>query len=155
MRASRRTTRILRSAAYSMAALMCLAGCDRLKQRDAGADSPVRRPPPAAIDSMTGRAPAGVRIKVEVLNASRNRGLARKVTVYLRSKGYDVVAIGTTRTTQAATVVLDRSNHPEWAQLIAEAIGGRAESRPDTSRYLDATVLIGSSWTPPPMPFYP
>jgi hypothetical protein len=29
------------------------------------------------------------------------------------------------------------------------------ESRPDSSRYLDVTVLIGSSWRPPAEPFYP
>ena len=29
------------------------------------------------------------------------------------------------------------------------------ESRPDSSRYLDVTVLIGSSWRPPAQPFYP
>lgn len=109
----------------------------------------------AAIDTSLGHAPANTRIKVEVLNATRNRGLARRVSLLLRDRGFDVVAMGTTRLQQDATVVLDRSNHPQWAALIAAAVGGRVEERPDTSRYLDATVLIGTQWTPPPMPFYP
>ena len=107
------------------------------------------------IDTSVGHAPAGVRIKVEVLNASHNRGAARRATLLLRDRGYDVVAMGSTRQQQTETVVLDRSNHPEWALLISKAIRGKPVARPDTSRYLDATVVLGSDWTPPPMPFYP
>jgi hypothetical protein len=29
------------------------------------------------------------------------------------------------------------------------------ESHPDSSRYLDVTVLIGANWRPPAKPFYP
>jgi hypothetical protein len=101
------------------------------------------------------RAPEGVRIKVEVLNATKSNGLARRATVYLRDRGFDVVAIGTTRLQQDKTVVLDRSNHPDWARLLAKAMRARMASRPDTSRYLDATVLIGRDWAPPAQPFYP
>ena len=109
----------------------------------------------AAIDTTVGHAPAGVRIKVEVLNASKNRGAARRATLLLRDRGYDVVSIGTTRLQQSGTVVLDRSRHPEWAALIARAVGGKPAERPDTSRYLDATVVLGSDWAAPPMAFYP
>jgi hypothetical protein len=107
------------------------------------------------VDTMVGHAPAGVRIKVEILNASKIHGAARTATFLLRARGYDVVAIGNAATTQEATTVLDRSGHPRWAELIAKAVGGKAVARPDTSRYLDATVVLGSSWTPPPMPFHP
>lgn len=109
----------------------------------------------AAIDTTVGHAPGGVRIKVEVLNASTNRGAARRATLLLRDRGYDVVSMGTTRQTQAATLILDRSHHPEWSELISKVIGGKAVERPDTSRYLDATVVLGSEWTAPPMPFHP
>ncbi len=100
-------------------------------------------------------APEGVRIKVEVLNATKSHGLARRATLYLRDRGFDVVLIGTTRGLQKETLVLDRSNHPAWAHLLARAMRGRVESRPDTLRYLDATVLVGSDWAPPSEPFYP
>ncbi|MEO8575810.1 MAG: LytR C-terminal domain-containing protein [Gemmatimonadales bacterium] len=99
--------------------------------------------------------PAGVRIKVEVLNATKIRGLARKATMFLRDRGFDVVAVGTATEQSATTLVLDRSNHPEWAQLVARAFNSRVELRADSSRYLDVTVLIGSDWRPPPLPFYP
>lgn len=102
------------------------------------------------------RAPSGIRIKVEVLNASTVRGLARRATMHLRDRGFDVVAVGTSRDRRDSTLVLDRSGHPDWARLVGDAMGGAAvEARPDTSRYLDVTVLVGASWRPPPEPFYP
>ena len=99
--------------------------------------------------------PAGTRIKVEVLNATKVRGLARKATFFLRDRGFDVVATGTSSEQRAETLVLDRSGHPEWAGLVAKALRAKVEARPDSSRYLDVTVLIGSNWHPPPLPFYP
>lgn len=99
--------------------------------------------------------PAGVRIKVEVLNATRVRGLARKATLFLRDRGFDVVAVGTASEQLEKTLVLDRSSHPEWAQLVARAFNSKVESRADSSRYLDVTVLVGDDWRPPPLPFYP
>lgn len=135
------------ASSFLVAAVVVLAGCRRDgKGGDAGA---------IAIDTTVGHAPAGIRIKVEVINASNARGAARRATQLLRDRGYDVVDMGTSRQKQDATVVLDRSHHPEWAALIAKAINGVAQERPDTSRYLDATVLLGADWTPPPMPFYP
>ncbi len=101
------------------------------------------------------RAPDSVRIRVEVLNASTERGLARRAATYLRDRGFDVVHIGTSSDRSDSTIVLDRSGNVEWAELIARAMGGTAVARPDSSRYLDATVLVGASWRPPPRPFYP
>jgi hypothetical protein len=99
---------------------------------------------------------SGQRVRVQVLNATRVRGLCRRAMLYLRDQGFDVVEVGTTKVLQDTTLVLDRSRHPEWAQNIATSLGGaRVETRPDTSRYLDVTVLVGSSWRPPAQPFYP
>lgn len=101
-------------------------------------------------------APDGARVRVQVLNATRVRGLARRATMHLRDRGFDVVEVGTTQPARDSTLVLDRSNHPEWAALVAKALGAtRVESRPDTSRYLDVTVLLGDAWRPPAEPFYP
>lgn len=101
-------------------------------------------------------APAGVRITVEVLNATRMRGLGRRATLYLRDHGFDVVAFGTSPATRDTTLVIDRSGHPAYAQLVAQGLGGaRVESHPDSSRYVDVSVLVGAGWRPPPQPFYP
>lgn len=96
------------------------------------------------------------RVRVQVLNATTTRGLARRATMHLRDRGFDVLEMGTAPEQLDSTLVLDRSGHPEWAERVAEALGGaRVESRPDSSRYLDVTVLLGRSWRAPAKPFYP
>ena len=101
------------------------------------------------------RAPEGTRIKVEVLNGTKTKGLARRATLYLRGRGFDVVGSGQNTEARAATVVYDRSSHPEWARLVGRAMNAPVVSRPDSSRYLDVTVILGASWRPPPLPFHP
>ena len=101
------------------------------------------------------RAPEGVRVKVEVLNATQTKGLARKATVYLRDRGFDVVGSGNVTEQRASTIVYDRSGHAEWARLVGRAMNAPVVERPDSSRYLDVTVLIGADWRPPALPFNP
>lgn len=101
-------------------------------------------------------APNRQRIRVEVLNATTVRGLARRATFVLRDQGLDVVLIGTDAAPQDSTLVLDRSNHPEWARRVANALGGaRVESRPDSTHYVDVTVLLGRTWRAPVQPLHP
>lgn len=100
--------------------------------------------------------PDSVRIKVEVLNATNIRGLARRGTFHLRDLGFDVVSSGNSTEQVDSTVVIIRSGRPDWAELAAKALGGaRIETRPDTSRYLDLTILLGASWRPPLETFHP
>jgi LytR cell envelope-related transcriptional attenuator len=100
--------------------------------------------------------PPGVRIRVQVLNATATRGLARRATGYLRDRGFDVVDMATAPQPRDSTLVIDHGGNPEWARLVARAFGGAAvEQGPDSSRYLDVTVLIGRDWAPPTEPFYP
>lgn len=102
------------------------------------------------------RAPQGQRIRVEVLNATKVRGLARRATQLLRDRGYDVVEVGTSSGSRESTLVLARSGHLDWARRVAASFNNApVEARPDTSRYVDVTVLIGASWRPPAEPFYP
>jgi hypothetical protein len=114
-----------------------------------------RRAEQARYGAQDARAPEGVRIKVEVLNATRTRGLARRATLYLRDRGFDVVGSGTSAERRDSTIVLDRSAHPEWAYLVGRAMSAKVVSAPDSSRYLDVTVILGSDWRPPAQPFYP
>jgi len=115
-----------------------------------------RHRPGRPIGADDARAPAGVRIKVQVLNATKTRGLARRATMHLRDRGFDVVDVGTDPNGRDSVLVLDRSGHPEWAKLVARALGGaQVLARPDSSRYLDVTVLLGGAWRPPAEPFYP
>ena len=142
--------RLIRRAAVLLALLMVAVGVI-LALRD-----PSTRAPQAVRQRVDAEAPAGVRIRVEVLNATRVRGLARRATMHLRDRGFDVVNVGTSREVRDSIVVLDRSGHPDWAALVARALGGaRVEQALDSSRYLDVTVLIGATWRPPGEPFYP
>jgi hypothetical protein len=101
-------------------------------------------------------APEGQRVRVEVLNASRARGRARRATFALREAGFDVVRYDSDPVARDSTLILDRSGHPEWARRVARALGvGRVESRADSTRFLDVTVLLGADWRPPSQPFHP
>ncbi|MEX2181041.1 MAG: LytR C-terminal domain-containing protein [Gemmatimonadaceae bacterium] len=100
--------------------------------------------------------PESLRIRVEVLNATTVRGLARRATFHLRDLGFDVVGSGNSAERLDSTVVLVRSGRQDWGDLAAAALGGaRVEARPDSSRYLDLTILLGANWRPPPEAFHP
>jgi hypothetical protein len=114
--------------------------------------------------SLTGRpaarvprvVPDSTRVKVEVLNATDTRGLARRAMFVLRDAGFDVVYYGNTSERADSTVVRDRSGHAAWAALAAKAMrGARIEESPDSSHFLDLTILIGRNWTPTREPLYP
>lgn len=145
--------------ALAVVALLVLAlalARHRADRRDIG-DEPAATPSRGLPFRRDSRAPDGVRIRVEVLNATKTRGLARRATQHLRDRGFDVVDVGTSPVQLDTTLVLDRSRRPEWARLVADALGGgaRVVERPDSSRYLDVTVQIGASWRPPAKPFNP
>jgi hypothetical protein len=112
----------------------------------------VRRAAPPDASTTT-----GARVRVQVLNATSVRGLARRATLHLRDRGFDVLEIGTSTEQLDSTLVLDRSGKPDLARRVADALGPgtRVETRPDSSRYLDVTVLLGRAWRPPAEPFYP
>jgi hypothetical protein len=109
-----------------------------------------------AIDADTMRlVPDSVRIKVEVLNATGQRGLARRVAQYLRDRGFDVVGIGDAPLSDSS-VVYDRAGNSDWAAWGARAMqGARIELRPDSVRYLDLTLVIGRAFRPPSQVLYP
>src|SRR6478672_9794214 len=68
---------------------------------------------PMSIFNRDVRAPEGVRIRVEVLNATKTRGLGRRAMMFLRDRGFDVVELGTADSLRDSTLVLDRSSHPD------------------------------------------
>lgn len=100
--------------------------------------------------------PKGTRIRVEVLNATTVPGLARRATLYLRDLGFDVVRYAGDPSRRDTSLVLDRTDHPQWAALMSKSLGGApVEAKADSSRYVDITVLVGASWRPPAKPFHP
>jgi hypothetical protein len=137
--------------AVVLLAVVLASGAWVLRARDGAAAGPV-----AILHRGGPRAPAGQRIRVQVLNTTRSRGMARRATRLLRDRGFDVVEMGTTTPMVDTTLVLDRSGHPAWAAVAAAVLQpARVLTRPDSSRYLDVTVLLGSTWRPPAEPLNP
>lgn len=121
-----------------------------------GRQSSTEAPPARVAGPRNERAPDSVRVRVQVLNATNITGLARRATMLLRDRGFDVVETGNTKGPLDTTIVLDLSGHPDWAERIAKVMApARVQTRRDTSRYLDIAVVLGASWRPPAEPFYP
>ena len=137
-------------------ALLLTGGAGMFWWRGAGPASDGGRPGRTLFTPQE-RAPEGVRIRVEILNATATPRLAQSATRLLRDRGFDVVLTGNSPTRRDSTLILDRTNHPEWARLVASVLGrsGAVELRPDSSRYVDVTVLLGAEWTPPTKAFNP
>ena len=116
--------------------------------------TPDEGPAPSGVERIV---PEGTRIRVEVLNATNVRGLARRASLYLRDLGFDVVRFAQDSVTDRdTTIVVDRTLHPEWAELLREAMSpSRVETQLDSLRYVDITVSVGAQWRPPPKALYP
>lgn len=100
--------------------------------------------------------PEGTRIRVEVLNGTGQRGLARRGTTAMRDAGFDVVATGNWAEKIDSSLVIVRTGNVEWAALAVKALGdARTETRPDSLRYVDLTIVLGTRWRPPPLPLDP
>ncbi|CAN5839262.1 hypothetical protein BH23GEM3_BH23GEM3_12260 [soil metagenome] len=102
--------------------------------------SPGEGPVEAAID--------GERLRVEVLNGAGVVGLARSATRVLRERNFDVVYFGNAPAgAQDSSVVIDRVGRLEDARRVAAALGIDAvRSEPDSTLYLEATVILGRDW---------
>jgi hypothetical protein len=94
----------------------------------------------------------GERILVEVLNASGRPGLARAGTRVLRRAGIDVVSFGNAPGPEApldSTRIVIRRGPTSVGERIRKALGvGTVLVRRDTTRLLDASVLLGSDFRP-------
>jgi len=145
----------------SLSRLWIIAGVVLLMAIGAGGVALSRSRTRSHIPATTGTssgvvAPEGVRIRVQVLNGTRTRGLARRATILLRDRGFDVVETGTSKAQADTTLVLDLSGHPDWAKRVASLFPpARIQARADSSRYLDVTVVVGSTWRPPAEPLNP
>ncbi|WP_353264968.1 LytR C-terminal domain-containing protein [Gemmatimonas sp.] len=108
-------------------------------------------PRAAALEDTAARAPSGVRIRVRVINVSGITGLARRTTQHLREYGFDVVDFGSGPKERAsATRIAVHTGHDAWATRVRKAMGvGEIVISPDSSRYADLTVFVGSDWRAP------
>ncbi|HUL04431.1 MAG TPA: LytR C-terminal domain-containing protein [Gemmatimonadales bacterium] len=94
----------------------------------------------------------GPRLTVEVLNASGSPGAARIATRALREAGIDVVAFGNAPADERrldSTRILVRRGDRSVATPVRAALGaGRVVVQLDSSRLVDASVLVGADYSP-------
>ena len=104
----------------------------------------------AAVTDSLARAPNDSRVRVRVLNASGTRGYARRATLELRDRGFDVVEYETERgKPRSGTLIVSHTGHQNWAERLQRAVGtGAIEARPDSLRYVDLTIFVGRDWKP-------
>ena len=97
--------------------------------------------------------PPAERVRVEVLNAAGVPGLARAATQVLRQRRWDVVYFGNAGIgVRDSSVVVDRVGRREVAEQVAEALGiDQVESTPDSTLYVDVTVILGGDWSDRPV----
>ena len=94
----------------------------------------------------------GPAIVVEVLNASGKPGNARVGTRVLRRAGIDVVYFGNAPATLGiidSTRIIVRRGSTDIGEYVRKALGvGRVAVEVDTTRLLDASVLLGADFAP-------
>ncbi|MBU6277978.1 MAG: LCP family protein [Actinomycetales bacterium] len=84
-------------------------------------------------------------IRVDVLNGTSTKGLAKKVAKQLRKEGYRVMEVGNTKTPAAQTTVI---YDPDWdnsAKTLIYATTAEAKSEPGHGQRM--TLVIGDDFT--------
>lgn len=109
---------------------------------DGGSPASVRGTPVTLPEGFSSRA------RVEVLNGMGESGAAEAAASRLRDMGFDVVYFGNASSfDHERTEVLARTRKTDAARRVADSLGvDSLIVRPDTSLYLDATVVLGKDW---------
>jgi len=87
-------------------------------------------------------------VRVEVLNGCGIAGLAKKITDFLRIKGFDVVNVGNAESFEfPETIVVDRVGDMASAWSVARAIGvNNVIQQRDTDLLLEVTIILGKDY---------
>ena len=112
-----------------------------------------RRPAPPAIASVRVWQPLSQRVVVEVLNSGKVIGAGRAGMLLLRRAGLDVVYLANADSGLAGRVrnqVLVRRGDTAGVGRAVEALGdAEVIQRPDSTRLVDLTVLLGKRFRVP------
>ena len=104
-------------------------------------------PQPVSNDSTAPAPVPNARGRVEVLNGAGKAGLAKLATEKLRAAGFDVVQFGNARRATDSSSVMDRVGNLDVANAVGQALGiAHVKTVIDTTRFVDATVVIGKDW---------
>lgn len=101
-------------------------------------------------DEAVPQAPSDDHVQVDVRNGCGEPGLAARMAVFLRDRGFDVVEAGNfERSGIADSFVLDRVGNTPAAERVAHAVGlGPAAVRLELQNeyLLDATLVVGCDY---------
>lgn len=89
-------------------------------------------------------------VQIEVLNGCGAAGIADRFTEFLRAEGFDVVNKGNYSSFDIDnTLVIDRSNNPDKANMVADAVGlekKRIVKQFNNQYFLDVSLIIGKDY---------
>lgn len=105
------------------------------------------------VDTLTNRVtkqPTGKILQIDVQNGTRTKGVAEKITEYLRKSGFDVVEMGNyTSQDIQKTLVIDRAGNMKNARIVASMLGipeNNIIQQMNKNYFLDATIVIGKDY---------
>ena len=88
-------------------------------------------------------------IQVEILNSTKQSGLANKFMNYLRIRNFDVVKIGNHPEETMKSTIIDRLGDYNSAKKVAYALGisdSLISRSIDSSLFLRCTIIIGNDF---------
>ncbi|HYF02560.1 MAG TPA: LytR C-terminal domain-containing protein [Patescibacteria group bacterium] len=106
----------------------------------------VKPPVDAVVEDESVRLTPGEVIQINVLNASGEAGIARKVMDFMRARGFDVVEIDNFKNHEDRSFVIDRIGDRSSARKVSYAMGipdSLMRRDVDSTLYLRASVVIG------------
>lgn len=104
---------------------------------------------PPVDSELKGNTPLEKIIQVNVLNATGQQGLANKVRIYLRDRGFDVVELDNSKEIHDKSIILDRVGDKIASHKLSYALGIRdslINTQIDSNLYLKATIIIGKDY---------
>lgn len=86
--------------------------------------------------------------KVEILNGSKISGSGGKLSDSLKSAGYSIVNIATTKESYKKTIIYDYSGGKmkNTLKFLKESLGAEVVTKTDTAKKVDISVIIGDDY---------
>jgi hypothetical protein len=109
----------------------------------------MKPPVDAVVEDESVRLTPGEVIQINVLNASGETGIARRVMDFMRARGFDVVEIDNFKSTEGSSFVIDRIGDRSSARKVSYAMGvadSLIRTEIDSALYLRASVVIGKDF---------
>lgn len=101
------------------------------------------------VDAEVPESDGGESIRLQILNACGEKGLAARTSEYLKARGFDPVEIGNSDDIRELSEVVDRVGDMQSAKQVAYAVGipdSLISVDVDSNLYVRTTVVIGKNY---------